>query len=204
MYLARRSGVELMATPRSEMSDEPKTLEYFPERPRIESSAIAWYAFLIPGGVIVAVGLFAPDWALPAGVTAALVMWYRRRRLLKRPHATLRVKDGHLIVTDARSQAIFSKGLDELYNVTLETKTIQKVQENMSSGIPDLRFIDSRVGPSIDNCRIELVTSDEVVTLTDFFTSSIDANDWFSKIRRFLKQNGWRPLDEREPPAGAA
>ena len=186
------------------MSEQPKTLEYFPERPRIESSAAAWYAFLIPGMVVVAVGVFAPSWALPAGVMAALAMWYRHRQLVKRPHATLSVQNGHLIVTDARSHAIFSKGLDELLNVTLETKTIQKVQENMSSGIPDLRFIDSRVGPSIDNCRIELVTRDEVVTLTDFFTSSIDANDWFSKIRRFLRQNGWRPLDEREPSAGVA
>lgn len=42
-----------------------------------------------------------------------------------------------------------------------------------------------------------LVAANQRIPLTDHYTSSIDATDWFSKIRRFLRQHGWTPLDER-------
>jgi hypothetical protein len=175
----------------------PNVLEYFPEKPRRDSSVAAWYVFISPFLVAMAVGLIAPNWALPCAVLAGFTLWYRRRRILKRPQATLRVANSRLLVVDAKGRQLLEIGLEELANVTLDTKSIQMVQENISSGMPQLRFIDSRVGPAIDNSRIELVTADETVVLTEYYTSNIDATDWFSKIRRFLRKNGWRPLAER-------
>ncbi len=97
----------------------------------------------------------------------------------------------------ARSAELLNVPLDALLEVSLDTKTIQRVQENVSSGIPDLRFVDSRVGPEIDTSRIELVLGKHSIFLTDEYLSSTDATDWFGKIRRFLRKNGWVPRDER-------
>jgi hypothetical protein len=175
-----------------------QTLEYFPERPRTNSSAIAWYMFVSPLFVAVLVGIVAPNWALPAAGLTAFLFWYRRRKALTHPLKVLTVRNGRLIVCDARGDELLNTPLDQLENVSLDTKTIQKVQENLSSGMPDLRFIDSRVGPAIDNSRIELVTSDQILTLTEHYTSSTDATEWFARIRRFLRSQSWQPLEERE------
>jgi len=37
------------------------------------------------------------------------------------------------------------------------------------------------------------------VFLTEEHVSHLEANEWFSKIRRLLRKNGWTPLDERAP-----
>jgi hypothetical protein len=181
--------------------EEPKqdVLEYFPELPRVESSAVAWYVIVLPFVVAMAASaLIAPGWALPLAGLTMFVLWRRDRAARKRPHRTLRVAESRLFVTDADGRLLLKVKLSRLRDVTLDTKTIQKVQENLSSGIPDLRFIDSRVAPAIDNSRIELVTARETVVLTEHYTSSTDASDWFTKIRRFLRKNGWQPWDERE------
>jgi hypothetical protein len=81
--------------------------------------------------------------------------------------------------------------------VSLDSKTIQRVQENAGHAIPALRFVEPVVGPPIDESRIVFDTADGPVLLTENFTSNIDATDWFGKIRRYLRQQGWVPEDER-------
>jgi len=175
-------------------------LEYYPTRPRDGSSASAWFVFVLPVfAAIAAAQLFGGAWGLPSGVLVAGLIWYRRRRANSVPQAIIRVDGGVLIVTNADRKEILRVAVGDLEEVTLDTKTIQKVQENMASGVPDLRFIDSRVGPGIDNSRIALVTAEAEVLLTEYYTSSFDATEWFSKIRRFLRRNGWQPMDERVP-----
>ena len=43
--------------------------------------------------------------------------------------------------------------------------------------------------------------SSETLFLTKERLSHLDANEWFSKIRRFLRQHGWVPEDERPLPS---
>lgn len=180
-------------------------LEYFPEGRRIESSAVAWYVFIAPFFVVVVVGLVERRLAWPAGLITAVWLYFPGRKRRRAPHVVLEAIDGRLIVTDKKGSRILDVSMDEVTNVTLDTRTIQKVQENLSSGMPELRFIDARVGPGIDEARIEIRCGDRVVPLTEQRTSHIDASDWFGKIRRFLRKNGWVPLDERavqvDPPA---
>ncbi len=178
--------------------EEPRVLEYFPEKQRTDSSAIAWFQFVFPllvGAMLLAV---LPSWALPGAVAAALCLWWWRRQRKKLPHMTLRIESGSLTVHNAHGTVVFDATLDELDDVMLDTKTIERVQENMSSGMPMTRFVDSTVGPSIDTSRIELISDDVVTRLTEEYTSNIDATEWFSKIRRFLRKGGWVPLLERD------
>jgi hypothetical protein len=173
-------------------------LEYFPEQPVTDSSAIAWYTIISPVIVAMLVATFLPNLALPAAGLTVFVLWYRRRSVKALPQSVLTIRNAQLLVSDGSGRQLLDVPLAELEDVSLDTKTIQKVQENLSSGIPELRFIDSRVGPAIDNSRIELVTAERTITLTEHYTSSTDATEWFGKIRRFLRQHDWQPLNERE------
>jgi len=177
--------------------ESPGVLEYFPEQARHQGSAIAWY-FVAPVLVALCVAFIKPKWTVPSAVLAVIVLWFYSRRRRKLPGATFTIESSNLIVVDAAGHELLSVTLDELEEVTLDTKTIERYQESVSSGgIPEVGFVPGRVGMAIDNSRIELVTAKDVIPLTDFFTSSIDATDWFSKIRRFLRQNGWTPVGER-------
>lgn len=175
------------------------TFEYFPEQPRNDSSAIAWYLFISPLLAATFAAAVAPPWAIPVAGLTAFLIWRRHRKAKARPTKVLTVRSGQLVVCDGSGQELLNIPLDHLEDVSLDTKTIQRVQENLSSGMPELRFIDSRVGPAIDNSRIELVTTNQVLKLTEHHTSSTDATEWFAKIRQFLRKQGWRPLEERDP-----
>jgi hypothetical protein len=129
-------------------------LEYFPEQPRHHSSAIAWYVIISPILLALVVAIIEPDWAIRSAILGAIALWYLSRGQRKRPQATFKVEDSHVVVIDAKGEELLHVTLDELDEVTLDTKTIQRVQENVSSGgVPE--------------------------------------------IRRFLRKNGWTPLDER-------
>jgi hypothetical protein len=65
--------------------------------------------------------------------------------------------------------------LKDLLDVYLDTKTIRHT------------------------ARIALELRQETFFLTQERSSHLDANEWFGKIRRFLRQHGWIPEDERAP-----
>jgi hypothetical protein len=175
----------------------PRVLEYFPEQAGNRSSSTA-SIFIYSLIAALFVAFIEPKWSIPAAALVAVFIWFSARRQRQQPGATLSVEDYHLVVVDTAGQELLHVPLDELHEVTLDTKTVQPVQQGVTTGgIPDIRAVHTSVGPGIDNSRIELVTANEVIRLTDHYTSSIDATDWFSKIRRFLRKNGWTPLDER-------
>src|SRR5262249_7409733 len=118
-----------------------------------------WQVFALPllvASLLAVTG--AQNLALPGGAATALLMWLRRRRLRKRPQAVLHVDNGRLRVHGVDTREHLNVPLDEVLNVMLDTKTIQRVQENLSSGMPDIRYIDSAVRPETDVSRVELRT----------------------------------------------
>jgi preprotein translocase subunit Sec61beta len=178
----------------------PGVLQYFPEGSRHHSSPTPRYVFVAPVLVALVVAFVESRWLIHSAILAAVVLWiYSRRRQKKRPWATFTIEGSELVVRNGIGDELLRGPLNEVEDVTLDTKTIERVQATMSSGgVPEIRASGSPVGPAIDNSRIELVTAKDVIPLTDHYTSNIDATDWFSKIRRFLRKNGWTPLDERE------
>jgi hypothetical protein len=139
-----------------------------------------------------------PSLALPAMVLAAVAMFVIPRLNRRTPHATLRVERRALRLTGAAFEDPLSIELTDLLNVSLDTKTVQHVEESPGP-VPALRFINATVGPAVDTARIELVTADGPIYLTEHRTSHLDATEWLSAIRRFLRKNGWVPEDERKP-----
>ncbi len=125
-------------------------------------------------------------------------MWLWRRRKQSRSDKALKVVDDSLQVVDGEGRLLFDVELIDIANVRLETKTIQRVEENMSGGLPEARFINRSVGAENDAARIERATLTETHLMTDHFTSKIDALDWPLKIRCFLRAHGWRPRNEHQ------
>jgi hypothetical protein len=152
---------------------------------------------------VLVAGVLAAKWSSTAGlvglvVTGAFGIWWLRRT--PQSGVVLRVNQSELLVfrhgkkePEARFQ------LDDLVNVSLDTKTIQRIEEG-GSAIPAMRFADSRVGPELDTARIVLVPRRGTsLPLTDAYVAHMDATEWLGKIRVFLRKNGWVPADERAP-----
>ena len=174
-------------------------LEYRPEHVRHHSAATPLYVFIAPVLVALFFAFIDATWSITGAALTAVALWYVARRRQKPQGARLKIVDSRLLVVDAAGTELLDIPLHELEDVTLDTKTVQRVQLGISTGgVPQHTYQDGRAGAGIDNSRIELVTSKDVIALTEYYTSNIDATDWFSKIRSFLRKNGWTPLDERE------
>lgn len=172
-------------------------LPYVPERPHVRSAVIIGPLSAIPigAGVLVALAGF-PAFSLPAMVAVAIWMYRRHKRVATTPTYTLRVEGGNLHIHAAGARVPRTVRLDDLLEVSLDSKTVERLQE-ASGGFPELRFINSTIAPPVENARIELELLDESIFLTEHHTSYLDASEWFGKIRRFLRKNGWVPEDER-------
>ncbi len=174
-------------------------LEYVPERRGTDSSAVAIYTLIFPLLLVVVLGIVGlPELALPAAAGMAIFMWRHRRRRNVRPAAILEVVDGRLLVIGEKRVILLDTKLENVLNVLLDTKTIERVQENAGSAIPDLRFAQSVVLGAVDTSRIEITTAERSILLTEEYLSSIDTTDWLGKIRRMLRKNGWVPASERK------
>ena len=91
--------------------------------------------------------------------------------------------------------------LDDLLNVSLDSKSFSPVQEG-SAMIPGTRFIDQKSGDEIEESRIVLSSRGEPdLPLTEARGSYSEAIEWLGKIRTFLRKNGWIPEDERPAEA---
>ncbi len=178
--------------------DAASELSYFPEGERHGSSFVGFGAILLPmlGGAAVAL-LFgsAPVTLLVAGLVIGWIYW-KQRQLRVVPRAKLRVEDDVLHLSGPAFLPRRSLQLSELLDVYLDTKTIQRLQRNMGP-TPNLRVFDATVSDEMDTARIALELENETLFLTEQRVSHTDANEWFSKIRRFLRKHGWVPDDER-------
>jgi hypothetical protein len=129
--------------------------------------------------------------------SAAVMVWLWRRP--SKAGTVLRIYKGELRVLSMEAHQLTDPfPLADLLDVTLDSKTIQPVQDG-GSAIPAMRFIDSRVSPEVDTARIVLVGRDrEPVPLTKAYLAHMDATEWLGKIRVFLRKHQWVPEDERE------
>ena len=175
-------------------------LAYFPEQSRADSSAVAWIQFIIPLLFAIAIAILGfPQLALAGAAAVVIVQWVRRKRRRSQPHAILLVESDTVSIRWTQGKEPFRVVLDDLLNVTLDTKEIQRVQEN-PAGAPQLRFINSRVGPGIDVARIVFDARKDYANLTEEYLSHLDCTEWLPKIRLFLRSHGWVPESEREAP----
>jgi hypothetical protein len=163
------------------------------DRASTSSSVVALFKIVtLPAAVAALLSVMVNGTAGAVGLVAGIgfgIVTSRR----KKHRATLTVEDGTLtIARRGRTERI---ALDDLLNVELDIKTIQRVQEG--GAIPHTRFINSTVGPEVDTGRIVIVSSSSRVALSDDYLAHIDATEWFGKIRVFLRKHGWVPLDER-------
>jgi hypothetical protein len=184
----------------SQASDE---LKYFPEDHRRTSSV--GIGFILFPAVL---GYAAVYWATNSvglGILAGLgvLSWpaIQRRRAKSQPRATLHVHERSLHLSGPAFAAPRTLDLDDLLDVYLDTKTIQRLRE-APSPVPATRFLNQTVGGEQDVARIALELQTETLFLTEERVSHLDANEWFSKIRRFLRQHGWVPEDERALQSG--
>ena len=156
----------------------------------------------IAGTVLGAVAAAVGHPEIGAGVilgAAALGFW-RWRRAPDVSGLILRVDEGVLVVhVRGTDEVIARTRLADLRNVTLDTKSIRKVEPGRDV-VPAVQFINSQVGPEIDVARILLELNGRVpstIRLTEAFVAHTDSVEWIGKIRVFLRAHGWLPEDER-------
>jgi len=180
--------------------DEQTTnvLAYFAERERRPSFAPVGMAIVAATFAVLVVGeMFGMAWGAAGGFLVIGTASRANSRKKRSADATLRLDDGRLIVADSHGGIRIDVPLKELEDVVLDTKSVQRFREDTAGGFPDIRAVHTRVGDSFDNSRIVLVTANISVELTERYTSSIDATEWLTRIRRFLRSNGWTPREER-------
>jgi hypothetical protein len=183
----------------SDAKADSSELRYFDSGDSRASSAAIGFAMVLPLMAYAGVQVVTDSVALGLIAGAATIAWpiIQWRRSKNRPQATLRVDKGRLYVSGPAIGTPREVELRELLEVYLDTKTIQRLRE-APSPIPDLRFLNQTVGGQQDESRIALELGDETLFLSEKRISHLEANEWFSKIRRFLRRHGWVPLDERK------
>lgn len=170
-----------------------------PERNTSSAVAVVPLIGLFP--LIFAVASIEPNWAFPCAAGYVYWLYVRRRTQAARRIRVLRVEEERLLIGDGLGVPLLDLPLSDALNASMETRTIHRVQENVSSGIPELRFADSRVAPGVDTARVLITTKAGTLALSDYFTAGFDASEWLSRIRKFLRQNGWTPTEERAEEA---
>lgn len=115
------------------------------------------------------------------------------------PKLLFRVQNGRLTVHRDGAPDI-EVGLQYLHNVRLDTKASSRdMTISRSDGVNSAFGMSSGHSIEFDVSRIELVTSTGTKLLSPAYLSNSRCTDELGKIRRFLRAQGWTPLDEREP-----
>jgi hypothetical protein len=110
----------------------------------------------------------------------------------------LRVQNRRLHVERRLGGEPIDVGLDELHEVRLDTKGIEKnLNMARADGVNTVFGMDSKHAIGLDVSRIELVTEDESILLANDYISHSLCADSLRSIRLFLRAHGWKPIDER-------
>lgn len=144
--------------------------------------------------IALAAGLLAkyasPAVAIVPVVVAAVVVLVRRRTHEGR--FVLRVDDGALEVTRERRRGAAARiALADLLDVGLERQTHQGSGRG-GSATERVRLVLDRRAP------------EEPIFVPEERITPIEAQEWYAKVRVFLRRHGWVPEDERAAAAPAA
>jgi hypothetical protein len=171
------------------------------------NSAVALFKLItMPGVVGMALATVAsPEVGFVGLVVAGLATaWWWRIEPYQEGAVLRREGDAIVLLSRDGKQEKARFRPNELAYVELDTKEIQHVQEG-NGPVPGLRFIQSTVGPEIENARIVLIVRGQMIALTEEYLAYTETIDWFSKIRLFLRKQGWVvPIDEASPAADDA
>lgn len=177
----------------------PATLAYQPEQLTRAPGGHAGFAAVLAGFVtglaFAAAGLQVA--ALPAMALASITTWRSRRREVSRPRVVLTVRGDVLEVTLGDGAALFDSPLEDVLDVTLDTRTIERIIDHPELA-PVPMISHSTVAPPVEESRIDIVTKSRVVPLTNERFSHSDSLEWRGKIRQFLRKHGWEAEHERE------
>lgn len=181
--------------------------EYVPPSKRQSSSIVISVLVLASPVVITAIGVVAwylvevlllQRWTFWLVFALLLFGAYRLARPKPRPPVVLRVVgDRELAVEIPELQLLERIGLEEIDDVVLDVRTVEPVRE-LAGPNPALRFIDATVGPAYNEARITLATRDDRIPLFRERIPSIEVEQPFVELRKFLRRHGWKPLAERE------
>jgi hypothetical protein len=177
--------------------------EYFTQPQGAKLPATGCLVVVVPCAVAALFGLLdLASLAFPAAAVTAVGLWWGSRNYRARPQATLTIQGEpprpRLEVLDKDFRELLNVPLNDLLEVELDTKTIQRVQMNRSIGVlPQLGMLNNKVGSASDISRIVLLTTRQEVPLTEQRISVSYATESFGDIRRFLRKHGWLPEAER-------
>ncbi len=185
-------------------SKSARVFEYFVQPVGARAPAVGCLAIVVSAAVAALFGIFElTAYALPAGALTFAGLWWNNRRQAARPHARLSIEGSYLRLVEGEARERLYVPLDDLLDVELDTKTIQRVQDNVRADVlPAFRLFHGQVGSASDVSRIVLITTKLELPLTEERVSSSYTIEAFGKMRRFLRDNGWLPEGERG--AGAA
>lgn len=201
----RKPAIEPQASP-------PREMTYAPRR----SARLVWgrrfflalgLALAVSGWIAVARGRSAVPFYVTAPISILAGLWRPRRP--RRPPPTafrLTVEHDALVVRgDRDDEPIARVELAELANVSLETTEVERVLEN-DSPVAAVRLSGGSIA-AVEHGRVVLEPREgRSIRLGDEFHAKFDVIESLGEIRRFLRKNGWVPLDEREvssPPAAS-
>jgi hypothetical protein len=131
-------------------------------------------------------------------VLAGLVMWGRK---LPKDVVRLAVAGGQLRVFPMGSKKeSFSVKLDDLDDVVLDTKQVERVMDIGSNAINiGTSALTPNIATPTETKRIVLEPAKgKTHALTKEFFGHAETTEWFAKVRKFLRDMGWTPLVERE------
>jgi hypothetical protein len=163
------------------------------------ATMIGMQLFAVPPIVAaVLAGAASPTAGLVGLVASGLGCYALGRHLASDDVCRLWVRGGDLLVGDRETTLRRVGSLTELLDVALETKTVTHMLEG-ASAIPAVRFEEAREGPEIDTARLGFVTERGTShPLGETYISHLYAAEALSRVRVFLRKNGWVPADERD------
>lgn len=188
------------ALPEPKPAPPPELIVSLAGADRRSSAVVTFQLFVLPLIAAMVLSAIATPTVGFVGllVSAAYATWRWRRSRARSDSIVLSVASRKL--TAQASHLFLHMKLADLENVELDTRTIRPVQEGRTA-VPNVRFIESQVGPEVDIARIVIVGEGRRVALHDDYIAHIHATEWLGKIRAFLRKHDWLPLDEREAEA---
>ena len=178
-------------------NDAPRELVY-----NSGTGGMLWKGALVTAicftvGAVVGALRDRPGTGILVGIGVSVLLTLGLRKIGDAAGVVLRVDGSVLTLRRGKAGAVLFRGpLEDLLDVKIDTETITNVV--LVSSSPGYGMPQSGGGSS-DESRIALFlrNSEQPLYLSDRRASNILTTDWLGTIRRFLRAQGWLPIEER-------